>query len=405
MHPLPTNPHDWALWLHESLDGAHHVGNGLWQGTLPAQWDFEQIREQVDAQQSLGGVHDAQSRRIEFHPANVQVYQTTDQFFANQYHRRRVPRQFTIRELGYTHGRTAQSPALIANYLAAAKLFELLSRLADLTGGDGASLHFIKSHDAKIELVPDYGQTDLAALPSLGHFEDNYVITNHHAEQKRCIVRSALLEVFKGRRRVALSDVLARFEEIMDNVRSSYSMYMAEFSFEKVRAEIEKDNLDSTLKLNKTFSEIQNQLLALPVALVLVGGQMAQADGLSLKNVVIWLGSALFSGLMWMLIHNQRNAVRAIGDEIRLRRHKIDTQPSDVSSRFKRSFDDLEQRQDKQDGLLGVLVWVVLGSLLFSTAILVWYSYRDEVLVLAARVLAVIEHVKAWLLTALETHN
>ncbi|MDR7375473.1 hypothetical protein J2X19_000131 [Rhodoferax ferrireducens] len=43
------------------------------------------------------------------------------------------------------------------------------------------------------------------------------------------------------------------------------------------------------MKLNKTLSEIQNQLLAMPVALVLVGGQMAPDTGLSIKNLVIWL--------------------------------------------------------------------------------------------------------------------
>ena len=380
MLPLPDNPHDLALWLLESLGGVHHVGAGLWQGTLSQQWDFQRVVDEVDAQPNqLGGIHDEASRRIEFYPASAQVYETAEQFFAIGYNLRRVPQRFTVREIGYTHGSSAPVPALIENYLAAVKLCELLPKLADHTGANKTSLHFIKSHDAKIEVSLEYGADDLVALPSLERFETDYVGTDHHADQKRNIVRSSLLEVFKGKSRITLADLLCRFEEFMENVRSSYSMYVSEFSFEKVRAEVEKDNLDSTLKLNKTFSDIQNQLLALPVALVLVGGQMAQSNGLSLKNLVIWLGSVLFSVLMWMLIHNQRNAVKAIGDEIWLRWQKIEKQPADVAGKFKQSFEDLEVRQRKQDCLLRILSWVVGASLLFSTVVLVWYSYRPAV--------------------------
>jgi hypothetical protein len=153
-------------------------------------------------------------------------------------------------------------------------------------------------------------------------------------------------------------------------------MYASEFSYEKVRAEVEKDNLDSMLKLNKTFSEIQNQLLALPVALVLVAGQMTAGSELTLKNFVLWAGALLFSILMWLLVHNQRNAVMAIEEEIDFRWQKIEKQPLAIKERFEGSFISLRKRKNKQDVLLKFLNCIVVVSLASSTLALYWHSTR-----------------------------
>ena len=105
---------------------------------------------------------------------------------------------------------------------------------------------------------------------------------------------------------------------------------------------------------------------------------MAPTSGLTLKNVVIWLGSVVSTILMWMLIANQRSAVAAIGAEIGLRWEKIEKQPPDVRARFTSGFDELQRRRSKQDRLLRLLRSVVLLSLAFSTGVLIWFSYEPR---------------------------
>lgn len=377
MVPQIDNPHDWAIWLLEHLEDQQVVAPGL-EGRLPAAWDFDATVAAIGADTPLLGPTDAATRTIEFFPQRANVFTSLAEMFAYPSNLRAVPAKFTLRDIPFTYDENAPQPAVVpaqvANYLAASKLCGLLAMVADMSASNGALQHFIKSPDARIEVRLSYSVEDLTPLPSLTLFETSFAVTDSHKDQKRSIVRAVLLDAFKGQRAITVGHILPKFESIIEDVRSNYSMYAAEFSFEKIKAEVEKDNLDSTLKLNKTLSEIQNQLLAMPVALVLVGGQMAPDSGLSIKNVVIWLGACVFAGLMMLLIRNQRHAVGAIKEEIRLRKIKVDAQPDGMAGKFKSGFEDLQKRARTQLNTLGFLFGFVIFSLLLATGLLFWYS-------------------------------
>lgn len=371
MHPLPDNPHDLALWLFAQLECIEHVGEGAWQGILPAGLDFQSVVQQLDRISSgLSGVTDETSRTIEFYPSSAKVYQTLDELFSHPANLRAVPGRFTIRDLGYTNGGTVDAPEKVANYLAAAKLCALLPVVSDHSANNGTSQYFIKSHDVKIEVKLEYRPQDLVPLPSLELFASEYVTSTHHQDQKRDIVRSALLDIFKGKRSVTLGDFLPRFEEFMDNVRSSYVMFTADFSYEKIRLEVDKQNLEDTLRLNKTVSDIQNQLLALPAALVLAGAGIQKNE--FLKNLAIWIGVLIFGWMMRTLVKNQGHSIAAIKTEVAMRKQRLKDQPKDVADRFTSSFEVLDGRVTDQEKVLRaincavILILVVVTAMTFS---------------------------------------
>lgn len=371
MPHLPNNPHDCALWLLEQLDDVQDVGDGEWQGSLAAKWDFQDITQKLDGLPgNLVGISDANHRTIEFRPSSAQVYQSIGEFLSYPDNLRAVPECFTIRDITYTHGGTTAKPEQISSYLATVRLCQQLVKVADYVDNNGFSLHFIKSHDARVELKLGYEPKDLLPLPSLDLFALEFVASTHHQDQKRDIVRSALLEVFKGKRCVTLSDLLPCFEAFMNNVRSSYAMYTADFSYEKIRTEVDKQNLDDTLRLNKTVSDIQNQLLALPAALVLAGAGIK--DGENLKNLAIWIGVCIFVWMMRKLVKNQSHSIDAMEKEIDLRKKKLSDQPEDVSKRFSKAFDALDNRViDQKNVLQGinraiVLIWLMVTAMILS---------------------------------------
>lgn len=373
MSQLPDNPHDMALWLLTQLEDAQHVGGGGWQGVLPSTWDFQSVVNRLgEVEGGLEGLSDEAARTIEFYPESAQVYQTFSGFLSRPANLRAAPSRFTIRDLGYTHGSrsNADIPEQVANYLSAAKLCELLPLVADHSANNGTSQHFIKSHDAKVEMRLEYQLADLVPLPSLEQFASEFVNNPHHKDQKLNIVRSALLDIFKGKRVVTVGDFLPRFEEFMANVHSSYVMYTADFSYEKIRMEVEKQNLEDALRLNKTVSDIQNQLLALPAALVLAGAGIQKNE--TLKNIAIWIGVCIFAWLMRALVNNQGHSIDAIEKEIGLRKQKLAEQPEGVSNRFADAFNTLEARvKDQMKVLRGirfavVLIWVVVTAMIFS---------------------------------------
>jgi hypothetical protein len=381
MAPQIDNPHDWAIWLLRNLEAQQVLAIGHIEGKLPLAWGFSQTVAAIGDNGYLIGMTDETSRTIEFHPQRVGVYESLNEMFAYPNNLKSVPQRFTVRDLCFTYdahvAQPGSTPPQVQNYFSAVKLCSLLPSIADMAANNGTLLHFIKSPESRIEIKLAYQAEDLNPLPSLSYFETVFVVTDSHRDQKYSILRAVLLDAFKGKKSIRIGEVIQQFESLIEAARSNYSMYAAEFSFEKVKAEIEKDNLDSTLKLNKTLSEIQNQLLAMPVALVLVGGQMTPDTGLSIKNVVIWLGACVFAGLMILLIRNQRHAVCAIKEEVRLRKIKVDAQPDGMAGKFKSGFDALQQRVLTQTRTLNTLRSFVFLSILLATGLLVWYSNPD----------------------------
>lgn len=381
MAPQIYNPHDWAVWLLENLEAQQVLVLGHIEGKLPVAWDFSQTVAAIGDDGQLIGMTDEAARTIEFYPQRAGVYGSLNEMFAYPNNLRNVPQRFTVRDIYFTYDAHAVQqgpiPPQVANYFSAVKLCGLLLLMADMAANNGALLHFIKGPESRIEVKLTYQAEDLTPLPSLSYFETVFVVTDSHRDQKYSIFRSVLLDAFKGKKSITIGEVLPQFESLIENARSNYSMYAAEFSFERIKAEVEKDNLDSTLKLNKTLSEIQNQLLAMPVALVLVGGQMTPDTGLSIKNVVVWLGACVFAGLMILLIKNQHHAVDAINEEIRLRKIKVDSQPDGMAGKFKSGFDALQGRVLTQTRTLSIIRSFVFLSVFLATGLLVWYSNPD----------------------------
>ncbi|MDH1502608.1 hypothetical protein [Comamonas terrigena] len=359
MQPFPTHPHDWALWLFKTLEQPENV-DSYWQGVLPQEIDFDTVVEALP--QQLKGYCDSDRRTIEFHPKAVAVFESISELVDGP-RRRTVPGIFTVRELNYTHGRTTPVPELIEQYLGAVRLWQLFDRTADHGNGQGLSIHFIKTFESKVELRCEYSASDLSPLDNLDEFARNYFESDHHRDQKRTIIRNALLEFFKGQLIAPFSELLRNFKDFGEKVRSAYTLYTTDFSFEKLRSEVDKQNLEDMLRLNKTFSDIQNQLLAIPAAILLVGANV-KADNFT-ANISTAVGISIFSWIMWKLIRNQSDSISAIHDEIRLRKDKVEEQSSEISEKLLPRFSKLSARVVHQQKVLGgirkavAIVWII----------------------------------------------
>jgi len=366
--------HDLALLLVNILIDQQRFERGILKGILPSEHIFTEIVNALEKYQ-ISSVCDEKKRSIELYPEWAAVYPSLEIMLSYPANLSKVPEQFTLLDLGYTHGVNHSQPAIVVQYFAACRLSQLLVSIADMVNDGSQRLIFLQSHDCKLEVNLNYSANDLIELKELTEFDNSFVNSELHKEQKRAIIRTVLLELFKGKKSITLGQMFAVFHNFMERLKNSYTMYVSEFSFEKVKAEVEKDNLDSTLKLNKTLSDIQNQLLAMPVALVLVGGQMLSESSFTMKNLVIWLGSLVFAWLMDILILNQCHAVQAIEEEVRLRKAKVDARPADIADKFSNGFKDLSNRAKTLTRTLRLLSIGVGFSIIFSTMLLLWFSY------------------------------
>lgn len=366
---LPTSPHDWALWLLEQLQTLQNVGP-TWEGKLSDGWDFKTIAQAIPA--ALEAITDEPTRRIEFTPKNGAVYQTLQELVDGP-RRRNVLPLFTVRDMGYTHGRDKEVPQAIQHYVDAVQLWKCMQSFADHERDGGHALLFIKSFDSKIWLNADYGAADLRPLPKLGEFAKQYFDDEHHQDQKRNIVRAALLDTFKNKPSVRFGDLLSSFPDFADRVRSSYTLYTQDFSFEKLRSEVDKQNREDTLRLNKTFSDIQNQLLALPAALLAAGAAIKEKSWST--NLPVLVGVGIFMWVIRQLVANQKSSIDAIAGEIQLRRTRIEDQPREISEGVLTLFAELDARVRRQKRVLKQLlcaVYAVFFVVTFLVTVAQW---------------------------------
>lgn len=375
---LPENAHDLAWWLCSHLNDVRRLpAGGALVGKLPLGYDFDQVVQhidRVDTASRLAGVNTPASRTIEFHPAAVGVYESIDDLLHVAANRKVIPARFTIAEPYFTYsegqGGADEKPTSVAEYFSAVGLWGALSTLADIA--NGAELIFVERHDAQVAIVCAYDAQSLLSMPSLSEFSSEFCKTSIHVDQKRSIVRTALIEHFKPKGKVTLAEVMRAFGAISEEIRRSYAMYMNEFSFKKTRDEIHRQNLDDTLRLNKTLADIQNQLLALPAAILLAGATVKVGE--VIRNDAVLAGVWVFCVFMLFLVSNQRSSVRAIAEEIRLRENALEKLPNDSKTVLASLFVELQDRIKHQNMTLWLITLVVVLVAVLSTIAVIWVN-------------------------------
>lgn len=357
---LPTDSHDFALWLFSRLEGLSTPNNGiLWEGRLPDAHDFELVASHLENETvRLSGNCRADTRTIEFYPSYVDVYEDLDQLLSLSRNRTRIPDRFALRRTNFHYPSSDDCNVATESvwcYLKAVRLFSILRDLADVRNGE---ILFVQSHDAQLAIMPDFESKDLRELPSFDTFVAEFSPHGSHSEQKRAIIRMVLIEHFRPSRRVTLAEVLAKFEEIATAARHSLAMYMAEFSVAKIKNEVERQNLEDTLSLNKTISDIQNQLLALPAAVLLAGATIKAGE--PVRNYAVLVGVLVFTVFVLILASNQRHSVAAIESQMERRVRKIKKMPSDSSAEILPLFSPIGARVAQQKRTIMFIKWTVL---------------------------------------------
>lgn len=372
MNSLPTDPLDLTILLFKNMQDSQVV-DGQLSGRVGRDIDFDVLSRALDQARLLISAN-APARTLECHVAKG-FFTSMDDLLAAPARRITSPSRFYLADSDSLYSGDATTLTSVGqHYLAATRLYGVLAKESDHQGGIGDAKTLVFLHKEKIEITPQYAAVDLHELPDLSAFEAEFIVSETHQEQKRTILKTVLLELFAGRKKLPFSELLSRFDEFVDKVRAGYQLYVAEFSFQKVKAEVEKEKLDAMVKLNKVFSDVQGQLLAVPVALVLVGGQMEDKGAWTSKNVLIWLGALIFSILMDLLIRNQRHTLKAVKNEIDQQRQQIESKYQTIAPRFKDIYKEIEGRHTHQQWLIRVVDALVALSLCITSVFLLYFS-------------------------------
>ncbi len=248
----------------------------------------------------------------------------------------------------------------ISRYRVVLQFIQVLKQAAAFLDQDEPSLVFIK--DGKFELPIEYGADDIRNLP-VQEIRKLLVILPEGTHEKQCA--SILAEAV-----ISLTEHLAsnqRFKHLLTNAselgkkfEQGYQLFAAGFSYEKVRDQVEAARVEYSGKIHKVFSDIQNQLLSIPVATIVVATQMKGAKALGYEfwvNSAVLVGCWVFAILMMFLLHNQSHTLAVLRDEIERQKRQLRKEYAAIASSFTNTFKYLSRRAFAQR----VILWVIDG--------------------------------------------
>lgn len=277
------------------------------------------------------------------------------------------PRFFLLDE-GISNSDFVGDDHLVSRYRAVLQFIQVLKKSAAFLDSDEPALVFVKG--GKFELPIEYDAEDLKHLP-VSVIRELLSVIPEGTHEKQCA--SILSEAV-----VSLTEHLAsgqRFRHLLTNAaelkkkfEQGYDLFAAGFSYEKVRDQVEAARVEYSGKIHKVFSDIQNQLLGIPVATIIVASQMKDAKAIGYEfwvNTAVLLGCWVFAILMIFLLHNQSHTLAVLRDEIRRQKRQLTKEFAAVANSFDDTFAYLSKRAFTQRLILWTIdAFVVLGLFL-----------------------------------------
>lgn len=260
----------------------------------------------------------------------------------------------------------------VARYRAVLRLIQTLKRCAAFLDVDEPALVFIK--DGKFELSIEYDADDLRkmSLPIILEVLD-IIPSGPHEKQCASILAEAVVSITEHlASEQRFRHLLAHVGELKKKFEQGYQLFAAGFSYEKVRDQVEAARVEYSGKIHKVFSDIQNQLLGIPVATIIVATQMKDAKTYGYEfwvNSAVLVGCWVFAILMIFLLHNQSHTLAVLRDEIDRQKRQLKKEFAAVADSFTKTFDYLSKRAFTQRVILWVIDFFVIVGLLLSHVI------------------------------------
>ena len=282
-----------------------------------------------------------------------------------QYARVKEPSRYFLLEDSIGSSESVPNDHPLARYRMLLEFLQTLKRASAFLDPDEPALIFI--NEGKFEVPINYTESDLVGL-SLSDLTDLANILPHGTHEKNCgaILGEAVIGMTTH---LSSHDrfqyLLANLKELKKRYEDGYKIFASGFSYEKVRDQVEAARVEYTGKIHKVFSDIQNQLLSVPVATIIVATQMKTANDLGYEfwvNSSVLAGCWVFAILMIFLLHNQLLTLSVLRDEINRQERQLKKEFSLIADSFSNTFSYLSRRAFTQHAIICVIdLFVVLG--------------------------------------------
>lgn len=246
-----------------------------------------------------------------------------------------------------SHSGTVPPTASMARYRKMLAFVALLKKAALFLDLQRQTLVFYK--DIRVEVPVRFVASDLKALDIEGVESLQVALSGDvHADQRLAILTDAVVALAAGQSLDSRFIYLAQNAgELTSRVLEGYKLFASSFSYSKIRNEIETTQSEYVNRIHKTFSDIQGQLLGLPVASVVVATQLKAVSACGPEawaNLAVMAGAWLFAALLVGSCINQWYTLNSISGDIARQRTKLNRDFSEITPLFADTFGSLRDR-------------------------------------------------------------
>ncbi len=173
--------------------------------------------------------------------------------------------------------------------------------------------------------------------------------------------------------------LLVQFKTFKENSFSTYNFYLRNFSYNKLKLEIDSKAIEFNQKLQAVINDSQTKLIAIPAAFILVLSSFDYEKIESPKNFIAIGGLFIFSILLQLFVNNQKSAIRFIEENINYYKSTFKNQER---KEVEKSFSNVNAEKNIQIErliLIEVLLWFMP---IFTISMFFYLSNNQSVAVL-----------------------
>ncbi|EOZ9345390.1 hypothetical protein [Enterobacter hormaechei] len=301
-----------------------------------------------------------------------QLHFSFNDYLKNSKNRIKEASNFFIVDLNF-HNKERETLPVISRYRNVLRLITLFKECSAYLDETNAELVFVDTNVLKIPV--NYTAEDLVDS------NDNLIqslIANFaedtHKDQKLTILASSIKSLCESKSKdSSFSSMLRDLQQLSESFQKGYKVFVSGFSYDKILDQLRVAKIEEMGKIHKVFSDIQNQILGIPVATVIVATQMKPAigwDGQALINTAVVLGALFFTVMILFVLFNQWQTLTAISDELKHKKEQAESNYKAIYDDIKTTFDSLTTRL-----LVQKIVFVSIGFIVACGLFLTFKFY------------------------------
>jgi hypothetical protein len=179
---------------------------------------------------------------------------------------------------------------------------------------------------------------------------------NNDSDNKKLIYINELIDFLSSENESErFKFLLSHIAEYADRASNAYQYYIRNFSYNKLKTELDNAALDYSKKIQSVINDAQTKLIAIPTAFLLATASMDFTKIVSGKSIGIIVGLFIFAWLIELFIKNQASALVFIKQNIDVYKKTFKS----MNDIVKESFEIVDTEWEKQIERITIIRWIV----------------------------------------------